>query len=79
MAAALAALEADRAGRAGAYWFGDRIGHADIAVAATLRFIAEAHPGLFSMADYPALAAHAARLEALPAFQEIRQPFIAPA
>jgi len=79
IAAALAALEADRAGRAGAYWFGDRIGHADIAVAAALRFIAEAHPVVVSLADYPALAAHAARLEALPAFQQIQQPFIAPA
>lgn len=80
MAAALAALEADRAaGRAGAYWFGDRIGHADIAVAATLRFVAEAHPGLVSLADYPALAAHASRLEALPAFQQIQQSFVAPA
>ena len=75
IAAALAALEADRAGP---WWFGDRIGHADIAVAATLRFIAEAHPGLLSLADYPALAAHAARLEALPAFQQIQQPFIPP-
>ncbi|MGH6932605.1 MAG: glutathione S-transferase C-terminal domain-containing protein, partial [Dongiaceae bacterium] len=75
----LAALEADRAGRTSAYWFGERIGHADIAVAAVLGFIAEAHPGLIAMADYPALAAHAARLEALPAFLEIKQPFIAPA
>ena len=75
--ASLAVLEADRAGRAGDYWFGDRIGHADIAVAAVLRFIAEAHPGLVSMADYPALGAHAARLEALPVFQAISQPFIA--
>ena len=37
------------------YWFGDRIGHADIAVAAVLRFLGEAHPGLVSMADFPAL------------------------
>ena len=29
---ALAVLEADRAGRKSDYWFGDRIGHADIAV-----------------------------------------------
>ena len=79
IAAALAALEADRAGRPGPYWFGDRIGHADIAVAATLRFIPEAHPGLLSLADYPALAAHAARLEALPVFQQIQQTFIPPA
>ena len=72
-------LEADRAGRSGDFWFGGCIGHADIAVAVVLRFIAEAHPGLVAMADFPALAAHAARLEALPVFQEISQPFIAPA
>ena len=75
----LAVLEAERGVRASDYWFGDRIGHADIAVAAVLRFIAEAHPGLVSMADFTALAAHAARLEALPVFQAIAQPFIAPA
>jgi glutathione S-transferase len=79
MAAALAALEADRAGQPGPYWFGDCIGHADIAVAAALRFTAEAHPGVVSLAAYPALAAHAARLEALPAFQQIQQTFIPPA
>jgi glutathione S-transferase len=79
MAAALAALEADRAGRPGPYWFGDRLGHADIAVATALRFAAEAHPGAIARAAYPALAAHAARLEALPAFQQIQQTFIPPA
>ena len=79
IAATLAVLEADRAGRPGAYWFGDRIGHADIAVACVLRFIAEAHPGLVPMADHPALAAHAAKCEALAAFKAIQQPFIPPA
>jgi glutathione S-transferase len=74
----LAALEADRAGRTGDYWFDNRIGHADIAVAAVLRFVAEAHPGLVSMEDFPALSAHAARLEAMPVFQAIIQPFIPP-
>jgi glutathione S-transferase len=73
--AVLSTLEADRAGRAGGYWFGDRIGHADIAVAVVLRFVGEAHPGLISMANFPALGAHAARLEALPVFQAIMQPF----
>ncbi len=77
--AVLAVLEADRAARISGYWFGGRIGHADIAVAAVLRFLAEAHPGLVSMTDFPSLGAHAARLEALPAFQVIAQPFIAPA
>jgi glutathione S-transferase len=75
----LAALEADRASRSGDYWFGDRMGHADIAVAACLRFTTEAHPGLVSLAVFPGLAAFAARLEALPVFQTISQPFIPPA
>ena len=75
----LADLETDRIQRTDDYWFGPRIGHADIAVAVALRFVTEAHPGLISMANYPFLAAHAARLEALPAFQAIAQPFIAPA
>jgi glutathione S-transferase len=75
----LAVLEADRASRAGDFWFDGCVGHADIAVAVVLRFISEAHPGLVAMADFPALASHAARLEALPVFKEISQPFIAPA
>ena len=75
----LAALEKDRAGRTSDYWFGDRIGHADIAVAMPLRFIPEAHPGIVVMTDYPSLAAHAKRCEALPAFQAIAQKFIPPA
>ena len=74
-----AALEADRAGRRGAYWFGETIGHADIAVAAALRFVGEAHPGLLDLGSHAALAAHAERCEALPVFQEIAQPFIPPA
>jgi glutathione S-transferase len=75
---ALAALEADRAARRTDYWFGDRIGHADIAVAAALRLIADAHPGVVSMTDFPALTAHAQHCEALPAFQAIQQAFIPP-
>jgi glutathione S-transferase len=75
----LADLEADRAARPSTYWFGEQIGHADIAVAAALRFLMEAHAGLADMTAYPALAAHSARLEALPVFQTISQPFVAPA
>jgi glutathione S-transferase len=78
IASVLSALEADRAARPDAYWFGDRIGHADIAVAVVLRFVGEAHPGLMELADYPALTSHAARLESLPVFREIIQPFIPP-
>ena len=69
----LAALEQERAAVASPYWFGNGIGHADIAVACVLRFTGEAHPGLFDRLRYPALAAHAARCEALPPFQEIVQ------
>jgi glutathione S-transferase len=79
IAGALADLETDRIQRTSEYWFGNRIGHADIAVAVALRFLNEAHPGLISMADYPYLAAHAAKLEALPVFQQIAQPFVVPA
>jgi glutathione S-transferase len=79
IAEALAVLEADRAGRDGDYWFDDRIGHADIAVAVALRFLAEVHPGLVPMAAFPALRAYAAGLENLPVFQAIAQPFNPPA
>lgn len=75
----LAVLEEDRAGRTGAYWFGERIGHADIAVAATLRHLVDSQPGLLDTARFPALSAHSERLEALPVFQAVSQAFIAPA
>ena len=74
----LAVLEKERAGIGTHYWFGGSMGHADIAIAVALRFIAEVHPGIVAMTDIPALAAHAARLEALPVFKAIAQPFIAP-
>jgi glutathione S-transferase len=74
----LAVLEKERAAIATPYWFGDKIGHADIAVACVLRFTGEAHPALFDGARYPALSAHAARCEALPAFVEIVQPLQPP-
>jgi glutathione S-transferase len=71
-------LEKERAAVTTPYWFGTRIGHADIAVACVLRFTSEAHPHLFNSARYPALAAHAAHCEALPPFQEIVQPLAPP-
>jgi glutathione S-transferase len=73
----LEVLEKERAAVATPYWFGERIGHADIAVACVLRFTGEAHPQLFD-ARYPALQAHAARCEALPPFGEIVQPLAPP-
>ena len=69
----LEVLEKERAAVKTPFWFGERIGHADIAVACALRFTGEAHPALLSAARHPALTAHAARCEALPPFQEIVQ------
>jgi glutathione S-transferase len=71
-------LEKERAAIASPYWFGERIGHADIAVACVLRFTGEAHPALLDAARYPALTKHAARCEALPVFTEIVQPLKPP-
>ena len=74
----LEALESERAAIASPYWFGARIGHADIMVACALRFTHEAHPHLFDAPCYPRLAAHAAACEALPVFTEIVQPLAPP-
>lgn len=79
IAGALAALERERAERPGDWWFGDRIGHADIALACALRFAGDAHPDLVVLSDHPALAAHSARCEELDVFRAISQPFIPPA
>ncbi|MBN9018033.1 MAG: glutathione S-transferase family protein [Rhizobiales bacterium] len=70
-------LEAERAAISTSWWFGERIGHADIAVACALRFVRDVHPDLFG--DHPALLAHAERCEALPVFAEISQAFSPPA
>jgi glutathione S-transferase len=78
IAGVLDALETDRAARKSGYWFGNAIGHADIAVACVIRITREAHPGVFDARRWPALASHAERCEALPPFQEIAQPFSAP-
>jgi len=75
----LDALESDRAGRPGPWWFGAALTHADIAVGCALAFTGEAHAGAFDLTRWPALQAHAARCEALPAFQAVRRPFTPPA
>lgn len=74
----LEVLERDRAPRLTQFWFGERIGHADIAVACALRFVSEAHPDVFGAADCPSLKEHAARCEELPPFREIVQPLVIP-
>ena len=77
--ATLVALEADRAAREGPWWFGEKISHADIAVACAWRYVAEVHGGMIDLSPYPALIAHSAACEALPVFVEISQPFLPPA
>jgi glutathione S-transferase len=78
IAGVLDVLEQERAAVTTPWLNGDRIGHSDIAVACVLRFTREAHPHLFDGSRYPALAAHAAKCEALPAFREIVQPLSPP-
>jgi len=77
--AALDALEADRRSRPDTSWWGERLGHADIAVACALRLLREAHPECFDAARWPELARHCARCEALEAFKSVTQPFLPPA
>jgi glutathione S-transferase len=74
----LSVLEQERAAVKTPYLFGERIGHADVAVACVLRFTGEAHASLFPPSRYPALTAHTARCEALAPFQEIVQPLAPP-
>jgi len=78
IAGVLDMLDAGRRARATPFWFGDAVGHADVAVACALRFTREAHPAAFDAARWPALASHAARCEALPPFRDIVQPFTPP-
>ncbi len=75
--AVLTALEAERAACPGP-WFGDRLGHAEIAVACALRFAGEALPGVLDLDACPALTGLCARLEATPAFVSVNQPFVPP-
>ncbi|PWV98969.1 glutathione S-transferase [Hoeflea marina] len=75
---ALAALESSRAEADGDYWFGDAIGHADIAVACAFRHLTEALPDVVGAGEYPAIRAHCARLEAMDVFKENSQAFIPP-
>lgn len=79
IAGTLAMLERERAARAAEWWFGAELTHADIAVACILRFLQDSLADLYDPARYPALAAHAARAEALAVFQDIFQPFTPPA
>jgi glutathione S-transferase len=71
-------LEVDRDTRHSAWWFGDHIGHADIAVTCAIRFTREAHEGLFDPARWPALQGHFEKCESLEAFRDTVQPLKPP-
>jgi glutathione S-transferase len=79
IAGVLAVLEADRRAAPGTFLFGDRISHADIALTCALRFLRDAHRGVFDPAAHPALAAHADHFEAMLVFRQISQAFAPPA
>jgi glutathione S-transferase len=49
----LDALEALRAQRPATFWFGDHIGHADVALACSMRFLGEAHPAISALDQRP--------------------------
>jgi glutathione S-transferase len=68
-----AELEADLDARHSAWWFGDHIGHADIAVTCAIRFTREAHGNLFDPHRWPALQGHFEKCESLTAFRDTVQ------
>lgn len=74
----LDALEASRATVSTAWWFGQNLGHADIATGCALRFLRDGHPDLTDEARWPRMAAHLVLCESSPAFREIAQPFSPP-
>lgn len=76
--AVLDALESVYAGRHDQPWVGEKIGHADIAVACSLRFAREAHPALFVEGRWPALLALGDTCESLAAFKAFEQAFSPP-
>jgi glutathione S-transferase len=74
----LTVLEKERAALASEFWFGGRMGHADIAVACALRFLREAHPNVFDPGLTPLLAAFAGICEATEPFRTVVQPLVPP-
>ncbi len=75
----LDALEQNRAQNTTAFWFGDRPGHADVAVTCAMRFLGEAHPAIHGQGRWPRLAAHAAVCEDMEVFRGVVQRFDPPA
>ena len=78
IAGVLDVLESGRSARSTAWWFGDAVGHADIAVACAIRFTRETHPGLFDPARWVSLERHAATCESRDEFRRIAQTLVPP-
>jgi glutathione S-transferase len=76
MMGTLDVLEADRRRRTTPYWLGHALTHADISFTCTLRFVKEAHPGLFDPRAFPALEHQADVCEALEPFRAVYQPIV---
>ena len=72
----LAYLDGVRADRTDLFLAGARLGHADIAVSCAYTLASEALPDLLAARDFPALRAHAERLETMPEFSATRQAFV---
>ncbi len=71
-------LEEDRAGHHAAWWMGDDIAHADLAVAAGLKFLSEVPGNTIQISGWPALARHSETCEAMDVFRDTYQAFHAP-
>jgi glutathione S-transferase len=68
-------LERERAAAKGPWLLGQTMCHADVLLGTVARFIGEALAGQFVMEGWTAIAEHAARCDALPAFAEAYQPY----
>jgi glutathione S-transferase len=68
-------LEGERAGRGTTYLFAGALSHADVMLTTMWGFATGALSAEFDWANWPALKAHAAQCEALPAFKAVNQPF----
>jgi len=71
-------LEAERQLRPTRYLFDDNLSHADVVLTTMWSFLSEALVGEFEWSRWPALDAHAAACEDLPAFRAVRQRFKGP-
>jgi glutathione S-transferase len=74
----LVSLEATCARRLGTFMLEGAISHADIAATCTLTFVEETRACPLDGLDIPALRELAARCEALPEFESVKQPFHVP-